>query len=149
MLLLRWISFRGRLSLKGYWMAYILPLFALYWLFVGLDAAIFGAPSWQPVPSPVPAVQAAEAWRFEQRYVLYPGGPITGIWLWVSWLPGLAGMTRRWHDRGRSGWWNLLLLLPFIGWLWLFISLCCRDGSRGPNRYGPDPLEVLPQAAGG
>nr|WP_237183157.1 DUF805 domain-containing protein [Roseomonas gilardii] len=58
-------------------------------------------------------------------------------------------MTKRWHDRGRSGWWNLLLLLPFIGWLWLFISLCCRDGTRGPNRYGPDPLEVLPQAAGG
>ena len=79
MLLLRWVSFRGRVSLGRYWMAYILPLFVLYWLFVGLDAAIFGAPTWQPVPSPIPAVQAAEAWRLEQSYVFYPGGPILSL----------------------------------------------------------------------
>ncbi|MFT8243510.1 DUF805 domain-containing protein [Roseomonas sp. BN140053] len=136
MFLLRWISFGGRISLGAYWLTYVLPLFALYWIAFGIDLALFGAPTWIRVPTPVPTVQAAPA-----QYTLHLGGPVTAVWSWASGLPGLAGMTRRWHDRGRSGWWNLLVLVPVIGWIWLFISLGCRDGTRGPNRYGPDPLE--------
>lgn len=54
-------------------------------------------------------------------------------------VPGLAVWTRRIHDLDRSGWWWLLILLPIIGWLILLIWTCTA-GTRGPNRYGPDPL---------
>ena len=34
-------------------------------------------------------------------------------------LPALAVGARRLHDTGRSGWWLLLMLVPFIGGLFL------------------------------
>jgi len=46
---------------------------------------------------------------------------------------------RRLHDTDRSGWWWLLALVPIVGWIILLVWNCSR-GTRGPNRYGPDPL---------
>lgn len=34
----------------------------------------------------------------------------------------------------------LLLLLPIIGWIWLFV-LFVLEGTPGPNRFGPDPKD--------
>lgn len=51
-----------------------------------------------------------------------------------------ALMTRRLHDRGRSGGFLVLLLVPLLGPLWIGIELTLLRGSRGDNRYGPDPL---------
>ncbi|EHM02164.1 hypothetical protein HMPREF9946_01464 [Acetobacteraceae bacterium AT-5844] len=142
-MLLRWISFRGRISLGRYWLQYIIPLFLLSWLALGIDVALFGWPVWVPsLPQAIPSAQAQTLHYSETRhYALNLSGPVSTAWFWLSFIPGLAGMTKRWHDRGRSGWWCLLLLLPVIGWLWIFFSLCCRDGVRGANRFGPDPLE--------
>lgn len=53
-------------------------------------------------------------------------------------IPGLAVGARRLHDTNRSGWLLLLGLIPFIGWLVLIIFLV-QDGTRGDNRFGPDP----------
>ena len=50
---------------------------------------------------------------------------------------------KRWHDRDRSGWWVLLNLLPVIGWLWALVDNGFVRGTRGPNRYGADPLAGL------
>ena len=38
-------------------------------------------------------------------------------------LPALAVTVRRLHDTGRSGWWILIGLVPFIGGIWLLILL--------------------------
>jgi uncharacterized membrane protein YhaH (DUF805 family) len=138
--LLHWISFRGRIPLGRYWLAYLLPLFALNWVALGIDLALFGRPlEWSLPPVGLPAARAAgldEGWS-----AAVFSGPVSTAWTWLSLVPGFAGMTKRWHDRGRSGWWSLLLLLPVIGWVWMLVSLCFRDGVRGPNRFGPDPLE--------
>ena len=56
-------------------------------------------------------------------------------------LPALAVGVRRLHDRERSGWWQLLLLVPIIGWIILFIWFC-RKGTNGTNRYGIEPLSL-------
>lgn len=40
---------------------------------------------------------------------------------------------RRLHDIGKSGWWALSFIIPFV---WLIIW---RKGQSGPNKYGPDP----------
>lgn len=52
----------------------------------------------------------------------------------------LAVYAKRWHDRDKSGWWSLILLIPFIGGIWLLVECGCLVGTEGPNRYGPDPL---------
>jgi uncharacterized membrane protein YhaH (DUF805 family) len=53
-------------------------------------------------------------------------------------LPSLAVGTRRLHDIGRSGWWQLIQIIPVIG-LIVIIVLLATDGQRGANIYGPDP----------
>lgn len=61
-------------------------------------------------------------------------------------IPSIAVWTRRMHDLDRTGWWWLMWFLPVIGWLILLIWACSR-GTRGPNRYGTDPLGAPAWAA--
>lgn len=61
--------------------------------------------------------------------------------------PSLAVDVKRLHDRGKSGWWILLLLIPFIGAVWFVVELGCLSGTPGTNRFGPDPLAAGPVAA--
>lgn len=49
-------------------------------------------------------------------------------------LPGLAVGARRLHDTNRSGWCQLLWLLPVIGWIVLIIWLA--QNGKDPNRFG-------------
>ncbi|MEZ3501229.1 DUF805 domain-containing protein [Pantoea sp. KPR_PJ] len=56
-------------------------------------------------------------------------------------IPSVAVGVRRLHDLDRSGWWLLIMLIPLLGTLLLLIYFCLR-GTVGPNRFGPDPLEV-------
>ena len=52
-------------------------------------------------------------------------------------LPGLAVGIRRLHDIGRSGWWILIALVPFIGAIVLLVF--ALQPSEGPNRFGERP----------
>jgi uncharacterized membrane protein YhaH (DUF805 family) len=93
---------------------------------------------------------------------------IAPVWLVGAWC-NLALQTKRFHDRGRSGYWTLLPLLPagmsvstlmgsiatgapleafavsgpvLLSWainLWFFIDLGCLPGTSGPNRFGDPP----------
>jgi len=54
--------------------------------------------------------------------------------------PALAISAKRWHDRGKSAWWMLVLLVPVVGWVWSLFENGCLRGDAGPNRYGADPL---------
>jgi uncharacterized membrane protein YhaH (DUF805 family) len=62
--------------------------------------------------------------------------------LLVIW-PSLAVSIKRWHDRGKSGWWVLIALVPLIGGLWALIETGFLPGTSGTNQYGPDPLAGL------
>lgn len=46
----------------------------------------------------------------------------------------LAQGAKRCHDRGNSGWWQLI---PLYGFVLLF-----GDSEHGPNRYGPNPKDI-------
>lgn len=50
-------------------------------------------------------------------------------------LPTLAVTTRRLHDMGRSGWWQLIYFLPLVGGLVLLWWLT-RPSEPGANRFG-------------
>ena len=45
---------------------------------------------------------------------------------------------RRFHDLGTSGWWYILLFVPFIS-LWLSIKLLFFVGEADSNRFGDKP----------
>lgn len=53
-------------------------------------------------------------------------------------IPGICVSIRRMHDIGKSGWWYLINLIPFIGNIW-FIILACQDSQPGTNQWGPNP----------
>ena len=53
-------------------------------------------------------------------------------------IPSFAVFCRRMHDTGRSGWWWLIGLIPFVGGIVLLV-FCCLDSQPGENQYGPNP----------
>lgn len=50
------------------------------------------------------------------------------IFLLVTLLPQLAAASRRLHDTGRSGWWQLIGLIPLIGFIVLIVFLAQESG---------------------
>ena len=50
-------------------------------------------------------------------------------------LPNIAVSVRRLHDIGKSGWWYLLILIPYIGCIVLIIFFCLKSESH-ENKYG-------------
>jgi len=46
---------------------------------------------------------------------------------------------KRYHDRGKSGWWYLFQFIPLVGPIWAFIELGFCSGDDGDNDYGPGP----------
>ncbi len=53
-------------------------------------------------------------------------------------LPSIAVGARRLHDIGKSGWMQLVALIPLVGIIWLII-LWVKEGNSGDNEYGSDP----------
>jgi uncharacterized membrane protein YhaH (DUF805 family) len=68
-------------------------------------------------------------------------GILTVISYLVHLIPGFAVAIRRFHDSGKSAWTMLLTLVPFVNF-YLFYLLC-RQGTQGPNSYGPSPLRPV------
>jgi uncharacterized membrane protein YhaH (DUF805 family) len=95
--------------------------------------------------------------------VLYESFGIT-LHLLTGWLvyPPLlffatCALSKRLHDRGRSGWWAALVLLSLVAvWptpkhfldflftgvvVWAIVELGVMPSEQGANRYGPNPLK--------
>ncbi|HEX3700832.1 MAG TPA: DUF805 domain-containing protein [Phenylobacterium sp.] len=69
---------------------------------------------------------------------------------------GTCVLSKRLHDRGRSGWWAALILFAVVAvWprpdsffdfifavvlVWAAVELGAMPGEAGANRYGPNPL---------
>ena len=69
-----------------------------------------------------------------------PYGFIYAIYILAALYLIFSVYAKRWHDRDKSGWWTLIALVPFIGAIWLLVELGILEGTKGPNRYGSDPL---------
>ena len=65
-------------------------------------------------------------------------GLIYTLYMLAVLIPSIAVTVRRLHDTARSGWWILIALIPFIGWIWLLV-LMILEGNAGENKYGPSP----------
>ncbi len=65
-------------------------------------------------------------------------GPLSLILALGTLIPSIAAGVRRLHDRDMSGWFMLLGLIPILGGLALLV-LFLMEGTKGDNKYGPDP----------
>jgi len=86
----------------------------------------------------------AEFWYFMLAWVLAGivlgilGLHILALLLDLALLvPGLAVSSRRLHDVGKSGWMQLVGLIPILGWILVIYWLALP--SVGPNAYGEGP----------
>jgi uncharacterized membrane protein YhaH (DUF805 family) len=112
----RYAEFSGRSQRKEYWMFFLFQMIVYIVLSiiegaVGLTGMIGGA-----------------------------YGPLTALFALAILIPGIAVGIRRLHDTDRSGWWLLIAFVPLIGAIVLIVFFV-MDGTRGPNRFGPDPKD--------
>jgi len=57
-------------------------------------------------------------------------------------VPSISIAARRLHDTGRSGWWQLIILIPIIGFIVLIVFLV--QDSHDANDYGVNPKAAVP-----
>ena len=60
------------------------------------------------------------------------------IWLFVWAVPMLAVTVRRLHDTRRRWWALFVVLMPYVGWLVLFVILMLNS-DKEENEFGPPP----------
>jgi len=65
---------------------------------------------------------------------------LSSIYVLALLVPNFSIAARRLHDTTRSGWWQLLVLIPLIGPIVLLV-FCCQD-SHDDNEFGPNPKAV-------
>jgi uncharacterized membrane protein YhaH (DUF805 family) len=71
---------------------------------------------------------------------------VGGLFSLAMLVPSLAVGARRLHDIGKSGWLQLLGLIPLIGWI-LLIYWAAQPGDSGANQYGSPPDNPLATGA--
>ncbi len=62
-------------------------------------------------------------------------GPMYIFLYFLFILPSIALYIRRLHDTNRTGWWLLIVVVPFIGIITLIFFLCLK-GSEKQNDFG-------------
>ena len=110
-------SLEGRISVRQYWLYFLLPAIATAFL-VGALAGAF---------------EAATDRSASQRDWIAVLWSIAIIW------PSIATQVKRWHDRDKSGWWYLMNFVPVVGSIWVFVEAGFMSGTPGENRFGPSP----------
>ena len=72
------------------------------------------------------------------------GGPgvLSMLYSLAVLVPSLAVGARRLHDTGRSGWWQLISLIPLIGAIVLIVFMV-QDSQSDQNQYGPNPKAAV------
>ena len=60
---------------------------------------------------------------------------LPGIVSLVFFVPAIAAGSRRLHDIDKSGWWQLLFIIPIIGWILVIVWLATDTKSEGDKYY--------------
>ena len=63
------------------------------------------------------------------------GAIIGGVFLLAVLLPTIGAAARRLHDRGKSGWLQLLAFIPIVGAI-IVLILLIPEGDKEANKYG-------------
>ena len=107
-----YFSAQGRVNRKQWWLWLVLPVFAISVILSIIDASV-------------------GTYDYQSGF-----GLLNSIFTLAILIPAILVYIKRFHDRDKSGWWVLILLVPIIGAIWLFIELGFLKGTPGPNRFG-------------
>lgn len=138
-LVLNFFSFAGRVDRRHFILGSLISCIVLVW-------AIYGAPL--PLGFLLPGAVAVAL-----RYLLFSLAKVAGTATLASFH------VRRLHDQGASGWWTLAVTIWYGAWSYILFRIGVRchpiiattlvplpvwvllflPGSKGDNRYGPDP----------
>jgi uncharacterized membrane protein YhaH (DUF805 family) len=112
-----YLSAQGRVNRKQFWLRLVLPCFVISIILLFIDMAL-------------------------GTYDVQNGvGLLSGIFSVLVIIPAILVYIKRWHDRDKSGWWMLILLIPIVGAIWFLVELGFLPGTPGPNRFGPPPSD--------
>jgi uncharacterized membrane protein YhaH (DUF805 family) len=117
----------GRVGRQTWWLGQLLLgllLMVPYFIGVAVIAMTTDTAAAEPQPSSIGMMIGG---------VLIVVAAIAALW------GTLALYIKRWHDRGKSGWWTLLAFIPIAN-IWALIECGFLRGTEGDNAYGPDPL---------
>ena len=109
----KYCCFSGRARRKEYWMFVLFNIIAV--LVVGFIGGLLAG------------VTGVEAFMY-----------LSTVYNLAILLPSLGVCVRRLHDTGKSGWFILLGLIPFVGVIILLVFMCL-DSNPGENKFGPNP----------
>ena len=109
----RELSFKGRVSVDD------------YWKFLGIIISIYAVIFFVPIFWGL-------AFDVDTNKIIYLLIIIFSI---VVFLPSWTMQVKRLHDINKSGNWLFLYLIPFVGWIILFVLLC-KNGDKETNNYG-------------
>jgi uncharacterized membrane protein YhaH (DUF805 family) len=137
----RYAEFSGRSRRKEFWSFFLLNL---------VVTAVLLGPIYASMISSMAAMQAGTI-DPAATDAMSPGpiamglGVLGGLWALGTLIPNIALTVRRLHDRDMSGWWYLglfvLAFIPLINFIAVigYLVIMCLEGTRGTNRFGPDP----------
>jgi uncharacterized membrane protein YhaH (DUF805 family) len=144
-------SFEGRINRAKYWLAGLIYLIGamLY-----LTTSIYALAGSLRYTDPARVVSLFPILLYAIAYPLFA----VGMWSFAT------TTIKRLRDRNRSGWWIVpffvfpmligevgdrlgesnavffIGLVAFVLSIWAFVETFCLRGTRGPNRFGSDPL---------
>ncbi|MFN5909918.1 MAG: DUF805 domain-containing protein [Bacteroidota bacterium] len=111
----QYADFKGRARRKEFW------LFNLFNVLFALSSAILDT-------------------VFGDLFQEMTGAYLNELYILAVMLPSLAVTVRRLHDIGKSGWMIFILLIPYIGAVWLFVLLV-TDSAKEANKWGANPKQ--------
>lgn len=117
-----YVNFSGRASRGDYWW-YVLAYIIVAVVLSVVDKAVFGGGSGSMDTT-------------DGVNVSFSAGVLTSLWMLANLIPSISLTARRLHDSDRSGWWQLIAIIPFLGWL-VLLYFVIIEGTKGDNRFGP------------
>jgi len=115
----QYADFSGRARRKEYWMFTLFNVIIIIALFF---ANFIMGRLFYPIPSFIGMILT----------IIFYCYPLAIL------IPSLAVCVRRLHDIGKSGWYYLIGLIPFVGEIILFVWFC-QDSQAGQNQWGANP----------
>ncbi len=126
------LGYTGRIGRTTYWTSYIalcvVQVIAIWGLLQLSHGTLLQLGDYAAHREDLPFEVAQALWT----HVVLPVGIVSLLFQW----PQYAIAAKRWHDRGKSGWWSLIAFVPIIGGLWALIELGFLPGEEGVNAYG-------------
>ena len=118
----KFFTSKGRVNRKRYF---------LRGLLLGVIATIVS------IPIHVANVYENSGYRVDDTLEIF--ALLSGILVFLIYIPMWFNIIRRCHDIDKSGWWSLLMLVPFVN-IVFGLYILFKKGTAGRNRFGPDPL---------